>query len=136
MAEVRMEVFYAFLLKRDGKWLISRSGRVLPNEASWMMRGYMANPAVKVDVLPIELLGEWWAVCDSTITMAADGTGTELRVGPGGLGELGPGAKPEPFKWEVSGSTLLRRFADREETLDIVWIHDDSVPKPILEGLP
>ena len=100
------------------------------------MRGYMANPAVKVDILPVELLGKWWAVCDSTITMAADGTGTELRVGPGGLGELGPGAKPEPFKWEVSGSTLLRRFADREETLDIVWIHDDSVPKPILEGHP
>ena len=89
-----------------------------------MMRGCMANPAVKVDVLPNELVGAWWAVCDSTIIMAADGTGTELSVGPGGPV---PGEKPEPFTWDVSGSTLRRHFADREETLEITWIHDDSI---------
>ena len=120
----RTEVFYAFLVKHNGQWLIRRNARITPREGLWMMRGCMANPALKVDVLPDVLVGTWWAVCDSTIIMAADGTGTELSVGPGGPV---PGETPEPFTWEVSGSTLRRQFADRKETLDITWLHDNSV---------
>jgi hypothetical protein len=54
----------------------------------------------------------------------ADGTGTQLRVGPGGPE---PDAKPESFKWEVSGFTLQRRFADRQEKLEIIWVDDNNV---------
>jgi len=120
----RMEVFYAFLLKSEGQWLINCGGRVKPDEATWMMKGYLANPAVEVNALPDELVGQWWAVCDSTIVMSADGTGTELVVGPGGPVA---GVEPEPFKWEVSGAQLLRQFADRQVTLEITRIDDDSI---------
>jgi hypothetical protein len=76
------------------------------------------------DVLAAELVGEWRALCDSTISMAADGTGKQLRVGPGGPE---PGAKPESFKWEVSGPTLRRHFADRQEKLEIIWMDDNDL---------
>jgi hypothetical protein len=120
----RKEVFYAFLLKSKGQWLINRSGRAQPDEAVWMMQGYLANPAVEVNACQEELVGNWWAVCDSTIVMSTDGNGTELCVGPGG-----PvlGVKPEPFKWKVRGAQLLRQFADRDETLEITWLDDNSV---------
>jgi hypothetical protein len=118
------EVFYAFLVQRDGEWRLRRSGRATPSEGVWMMKGYQANPDVRVDALPAELIGEWWAVCDSTIILTADGSGTELIVGPGGPVT---GQQPEPFEWEVRGSTLSRRFADRQESLEITWLSDDSV---------
>jgi hypothetical protein len=69
-------------------------------------------------------VGEWQAACASTISLAADGTGTQLRVGPGGPE---PGSKPEPFQWQVSGSSLRRQFRDRQENLEIVWIDDDNI---------
>ena len=56
--------------------------------------------------------------------MAADRTGKQLRVGPGGPE---PGATPEPFNWEVSGSALRRHFADRQEQLEILWIDDHDL---------
>jgi hypothetical protein len=120
----RMEAFYAVLVKAEGQWRLNRSGCVKPEEALWMMKGYLANPKVHVDLLPKEVIGTWWAVCDSTIVLSADGTGTELRVGPGGPT---PGVTPESFTWEVEGATLRRQFTDRQETLQVTWIDDDSV---------
>lgn len=118
------EVFYAALVKSDGHWLIHRSGCATPTEATWMMRGYQSNPAVEVEALPEELVGVWWAVCDSTIVLCPDGTGHELRVGPGGPI---PGEEPEAFKWEVTGHELHRHFGNRRETLEITWIDDNSI---------
>jgi multidrug resistance efflux pump len=117
-------IFYAVLRKRDGQWLVDRHDYVSPSEASGLVKGFSLNPGTKFDVLAAELVGEWRAVCDSTISLAADGTGTQLRVGPGGPE---PGAKPESFKWEVSGPTLRRHFADRQEKLEMTWVDDDAV---------
>jgi hypothetical protein len=120
----RTRLFYAVLRKRDGQWLVERHDYVSPSEASNLMRGFSLNPGMKFDVLAAELIGEWGAVCDSTISMAADGTGTQLLVGPGGPE---PGAKPESFKWKVSGATLRRHFADRQENLEILWVDDNEL---------
>jgi len=117
-------IFYAVLRQRAGQWLVDHHTYVSPSEASSLMRGFSLNPGMKFDVLAAELVGEWRAACDSTISMAADGTGTQLRVGSGGPE---PGAKPEPFKWEVSGSTLRRHFADRHERLEIIWMDDNAL---------
>lgn len=120
----QVEVFYAFLIRSDGQWLITRSDCVEPKAAFWMMNGYLANPDVTTDVVPEEVVGSWWAVCDSTIILLADGTGSELCIGPAGPVE---GQKSEPFKWKVDGSELHRWFADRKDTLGIRWIDDNSI---------
>jgi hypothetical protein len=117
-------VFYAVLRIRNGRWLVDSHSYLAPAEASSLLRGFSMNPGIKFDVLTAELAGEWHGACDSTISMAADGTGAELRIGPAGPE---PGAKPEPFRWEVSGATLRRRFADRQENLEIIWIDNDDV---------
>ncbi len=117
-------IFYAVLRKRDGQWLLDGHSYVSPSEASGLMKGFLVNPGMKFDVLATELVGEWRAACDSTISLAADGTGAQLRVGPGGPE---PGVKPESFKWEVSGSTLRLQFADRDEKLEILWMDDNDV---------
>jgi hypothetical protein len=120
----RTEVFYAFLVRTDGRWLINRAGRAEPDDAIWLMTGYLVNPAVKVEARPEEIVGRWWALCDSTIVMSRDGTGTELVVGPGGPV---PGQRPKSFTWTVEGSQLLRRFSDRHEKLEITWLDDRSI---------
>jgi hypothetical protein len=117
-------IFCAVLRQRTAQWLVDHHTYVSPSEASSLMKGFSLNPGMKFDVLAAELVGEWRALCDSTISMAADGTGKELRVGPGGPE---PGAKPESFKWEVSGATLRRHFADRQEKLEIIWMDDNGL---------
>jgi hypothetical protein len=117
-------VFYAALVRRQGRWLITRQTHCSPDEASGTMTGFSLTPGMKCDVIAAELVGEWRAACDSRITMAADGTGTQLAIGPMGPE---PGVKPEPFKWDVSGAKLHFRFADRQEELEITWIDDDCV---------
>jgi hypothetical protein len=103
---------------------VDRHDYVSPTEARSLMKRIAVNPGMKFDVLAAELVGEWGAACDSTISLAADGKGAQLRVGPGGPE---PGAKPESFKWEVSGSTLGRHFADRDENLEFLWVGDNDV---------
>jgi hypothetical protein len=120
----RERVFYAVLRKRNGQWLVDWHSSVSPSEAISLMEGFAVNPDMKFDVLAAELVGEWRAPCDSTIALAADGSGAQLRVGPGGPE---PGAKPESFKWEVSGSILRRHFANRQENLEILWMGDHDV---------
>ena len=120
----RRRVFFAALRKRDGQWLVDRHECVSPSDARSLMKGFAVNPGMKFDVIAAELVGEWGASCDSTISLAADGTGAQLRVGPGGPD---PGAKPESFQWEVSGSALRRQFADRDEKLEILWMDDHDV---------
>ena len=117
-------VFCAVLRKRDGRWLVDRHECISPSDALSLMKGFAVNPGMKFDVLAEELVGEWGAACDSTISLAADGTGAQLRVGPGGPDA---GAKPESFQWEISGSTLRRQFAHRDEKLEILWMDDQGV---------
>jgi len=117
-------IFCAVLRQRAGQWRVDHHTYVSPSEASSLMKGFSLNPGMKFDVLAAELVGEWRAECDSTISMAADGTGTQLRVGPGGPE---PGAQPESFKWEVGGSTLRRHFADRQASLEILWVDDNDL---------
>jgi hypothetical protein len=59
-----------------------------------------------------KLVGDWWFPCDSSVTLEANGTGTQLLVGP-----TGPKTdKPETFRWYVKDNRLIRRFTDREES--------------------
>jgi hypothetical protein len=58
------------------------------------------------------LVGDWWSPCDSAIALRANGTGTQMLVGP-----VGPTTdKPETFRWHVKDNRLIRRFTDREES--------------------
>jgi len=98
--------------------------RVRPDEATWIIRGCLANPAVKADIIPAEVVGTWRACCFSTVTLAADGTGTQLLVAPG---TRKSDARPEPFTWTVQGATLVRQFAERRTQLNITWVHGDSI---------
>jgi tRNA A-37 threonylcarbamoyl transferase component Bud32 len=116
-------VFYAWLQKRDGRWLVQSHGRAAPAEVASQMRGFMMHPAVQFDVHPEELVGDWSSVCHEDLILSTNGTGTRLLTGPGGPE---PGANPESFTWEVHGKTWLRRWTDREEKLDIAWVDDDS----------
>jgi hypothetical protein len=120
----RTENFCAFLVKRNCTWLISRIMRVRPDEATWIIRGCLANPAVKADIIPAEVVGTWQASCFSTVTLAADGTGTELWVEPENQES---DARPEPFTWKVQGSALIRQFTEHSEQLNITWVHGDFI---------
>jgi hypothetical protein len=120
----RTENFLAFLVKRNRTWLINRIMRVRPDEATWMIMGCLADPAVKADIVTAEVVGTWQASCFSTVTLAADGTGTELWIEPGSLAS---DAQPEPFTWKVQGPALVRQFAEHREQLNITWVHGDSI---------
>ncbi len=120
----REEVIYAELLKLDGTWRIQKLDRTSPENASWLMKGFQIHPDVNLDLSPQALVGEWWYPCASTIILKADGTGSDLPVGPGGPLK---GQKPEPFKWEVRGSTLHLRFADRARQLIVTSIDHGEV---------
>ena len=77
-----------------------------------------------VSSLQIVILSLCCTSCFSTITLAADSTGTELCVEPGSRKS---DAQPEPFTWKVQGSTLVLQFAERRVQLNIAWIHGDSI---------
>ena len=120
----REEVIYAELLKLSGTWRIQKLSLTSPENASWLMMGFQIHPDVNLDLSPQALVGEWWYPCASTIILKADGTGSDLAVGPGGPHE---GQKPEPFTWVVKGSTLNLRFADREHHLIVTSIDHGGV---------
>lgn len=120
----REEVIYAELLKQNGAWRIQKLSRMSPENSSWLMKGFQVHSDVSMDLSTQALVGEWWAPCASTIILVADGTGSELEVGPGGTY---PGQKPEPFTWAVNGSTLNRRFADRKDQLVVTSIDHSRV---------
>lgn len=120
----REEVIYAELLKQDGEWRIQHLNRINPENASWLMSGFQIHPDVRLDISTRALVGEWWYPCDSTVALNEGGTGSDLKVGPGGSD---PDQKPEPFKWTVKGFTLNLRFADREEQLVITSIDHSGV---------
>ena len=118
------ESIYAELLKVSGEWRIQKLDRTSPENTSWLMKGFQIHPDVKLDLSIRALAGEWWYPCDSTVALNADGTGSDLAVGPGGSD---PDKKPEPFTWTVKGSTLNLRFKDREEQLVITSIDHGGV---------
>lgn len=120
----RDEVIYAELLKMNGIWRIQNLSVTSPESASWLMKGFQMHPDVKLDLSPEALVGEWEYPCASTIFLKADGTGSDLAVGPGGP----PGdQKPEPLTWVVKGSTLSLRFTDREHQFIVTSIDHDGV---------
>ena len=115
----RQEVIYALLHKQDDVWRIRKLGRTSPEHASWLMRGFLIHSDVKLDLSTQALVGDWRYPCASSVVLKADGTGTEMEVGPVGPH---PDQKPEPFTWTLKGSTLNLRFADRKEHLVITSI--------------
>lgn len=121
----REEVIYAELHKLDGTWRIQKLSRTFPENASWLMEGFQVHPDVNLDLSTEAMVGEWWHPCASTVILKADGTGSDFEVGPGGP-PLG-GQKPKTFTWEVSGSTLNLRFADREAKLMVTSIDHGDV---------
>ncbi len=120
----RDEVIYAELLKLGGKWRIQKLSLASPENASWLMKGFQIHPDVNLDISPQALVGEWWYPCSSTIILKADGTGSDLAVGPDGPHK---GQKPEPFTWDVKGSTLILRLADRVHQLTVTSIDHDEM---------
>jgi len=120
----RDEVIYAELLKLGGTWRIQTLSRTSPENASWLMKGFQVHPDVNLDLSTEALVGEWRYPCDSNIILKADGTGSDFEVGP--AGPLS-GQKPEQFTWDVSGSTLNLRFADREAKLIVTSIDHGHV---------
>ena len=120
----RDEVIYAELLKLGGSWRIQVLNRTSPENASWLMKGFQVHPDVNLDLSPQALVGEWWYPCTSTVILKADGTGSDLEVGPGGPLE---GQKPERFMWDVKGSVLNLRFANRERQLVVTSIDHGHV---------
>jgi len=113
------EVIYAELLNLSGTWRIQKLGRTSPENASWLMKGFQIHLDVKLDLSKQALVGEWRYPCASTIILKADGTGSDFQVGPGAPGK---DQKPEPFTWDVKGSTVNIRFADREHQLAVTSI--------------
>ncbi|MDC0276755.1 hypothetical protein OAL00_07460 [Verrucomicrobiales bacterium] len=120
----RDEVIYAELLKLGGSWRIQLLNRTSPENASWLMKGFQVHPDVNLDLSPQALVGVWCYPCASTVILKADGTGSDLEVGPGGPLE---GQKPERFTWDVKGSVLDLRFADREHQLIVTSIDHGHV---------
>jgi hypothetical protein len=112
-------VFYAVLQKTNGQWRIDRQSLTSRQNAAGLVAGFKIHPGVKYDVRADELIGEWSTPCLS-LTLAADGTGIHIQTGPG------PAQQPEPIKWEVSGSTLLTRWGDRDVRWEILRVDDDS----------
>jgi hypothetical protein len=115
----RDEVIYAELLKLSGKWRIRKLSLTSPENASWLMKGFQIHPDVNLDLSPQALVGEWRYPCSSTIVLEADGTGSDLAIGPDGPHK---DQKPEPFTWDVKGSTLTIRLADRVHQLTVTSI--------------
>ena len=111
-------VFFANLLKRDGQWLINDHGFRSPAEVRERAEGFRDSPGVKFDVQAAELAGDWWAMCQPELTLAADGTGVEMLNKEE--------SKPQALRWEVRGSTLRKHRPDREETWEITWIDDNT----------
>lgn len=120
----RDEVIYAELLKLGGAWRIQKLNRTSPENASWLMKGFQVHPDVNLDLSPQALVGKWWYPCASTVVLKADGTGSDLEVGPAGTFE---GQQPEQFTWDVKGSILSLRFADRECQLIVTSIDHGHV---------
>ena len=120
----RDEVVYAELLKLGGSWRIQLLNRTSPENASWLMKGFQVHPDVNLDLSPQALVGEWSYPCASTVVLTADGTGSDLEVGPAGPFD---GQKPERFTWDVKGSILSLRFADRERQLIVTSIDHGHV---------
>jgi hypothetical protein len=120
----RQEVIYAQFAKQNGAWRIQQLNRTSPENASWLMKGFQTHSDVSLDLSPDALVGEWWYPCDSTVVLKANGTGTELDVGPVAPP---PDQKPEPFTWAVNGSVLTRSFADRKDRLVITSIDHSGV---------
>ena len=120
----REEVIYAQLVKKNGAWRIRKLTRTSPENVSWLMKGFQIHPDVKLDLSTEALVGQWWYPCDSTVVLKADGTGSDFEVGPFAPP---PDQKPEPFTWTINGSTLIRRFADREEQLVVTFIDHEGV---------
>lgn len=120
----RDEVIYAELHKLDGTWRIQLLNRTSPENASWLMKGFQVHPDVNLDLSSEAMVGEWWYPCASTVILKADGTGSDFEVGPGGPLE---GQKPERFTWDVKGSVLNLRFADRGRQLIVTSIDHGHV---------
>ena len=83
------------------------------------MKGFQIHSDVTLNLSTEALVGKWWYPCDSTITLKADGTGSDLEVGPAGHN---PDETPVPFRWSVKDSTLILRFAEYEERLVVTSI--------------
>ena len=81
------------------------------------------GPAVKLSaaLTKDELVGKWSGPCIE-FKLAADGTGAWLVKDPSG-----PLPKPEPFKWNLSGSTLRLQEAQGEQNLEVARAEDDSL---------
>jgi hypothetical protein len=120
----REEVIYAELLQLNGTWRIQNLSVTSPENASWLMKGFQIHPDVNLAISPEALVGEWRYPCASTIVLNADGTGSDLEIGPGGPPV---DQKPELFTWVVKGSTLNLRFADREQQLIVTSIDHEGV---------
>ncbi len=75
-----------------------------------------------------DLLGEWCGPCIG-FKLASDGAGAWLVKGP-----EGPLPQPEPFKWELSGPTLLLREATGERKLTVTRGEDESLELQFPEG--
>ena len=125
------QVFYVFLQKENGQWLMKSDETATPRDAALLTNGFAANPAVKYALSPAEFVGEWSALCEFELALDADGTGLELRTGPGGTEA---GAKPDALTWDVSGSTLRLHLAKREEALEVTFITDDAFSFPTGPG--
>jgi hypothetical protein len=113
-------VFYAMLLKREGKWLIADHDRGDPKTVSAFMHGFFMNRGMEFDVLAEELVGHWEGPC-LEFTLAADGTGTWLVTGP-----EGPLPQPQPFQWTVSGAALKFHDAEGERKAKVTWVENDT----------
>lgn len=120
----RDEVIYSQLAKQNGAWRIQRLARTSPENASALMKGFQIHSDVKLNLSTEALVDRWWYPCDSTIVLKADGTGSELEVGPFAPP---PDQKPDPFTWTVNDSTLIRRFANHEEQLVVTSIDHEEV---------
>jgi hypothetical protein len=119
-----VEVLYAELVKLKGAWRVRTLARTDPQNASWLMKGFRMHAEVKLNLSAQALVGEWYYPCASTVVMKADGSGTDLPVGPVGPA---PDQKPEPFTWTIEGTSLTRTFVDREDQRVITWIDHRAV---------
>lgn len=121
----QLQVLSMVLKLHDGRWMVCQYEFTAPAEALRFVEGFQLHPEAKIDVICAELVGKWRVnVCESSLILNADGTGSELAEGPAGPA---PDAVPEAFQWNVSGQWLLRQFQDRYDRIKIVSVSHSDV---------